>query len=261
MFGKILVCTHLGLSLILATWALVIFTNRVDWTSAKGKEGKPDGLVKTRMEEYDKAAKEGSRPADQRWRTAREQLESHEDERPRDRAWYVLQLKFLDTGATKDNPVRQVDRGPNGPIVLAKPAGGGDRLQMGAIRDDKDRPVNGPDGKPLVLRAQVFYNEAFDASLQEELDLLTKRRQAGERDTVATRRLIGDKDKGLIGLHDRLRHEKVKQERLRDEYSEVRPLWLNTMVEYQNLAELQLRLDKRRAELKNLKTRGDREGP
>jgi len=71
MFGKILIVLHLGLSLTFATWALVLFTSRIDWTDKKGTGTQSDGELSVRMADYDRLAKSSARPADARFREAR----------------------------------------------------------------------------------------------------------------------------------------------------------------------------------------------
>ena len=66
---------------------------------------------------------------------------------------------------------------------------------------------------------------------------LARRKLASDRDLKATNLLKGPK-----GLHARLFFEVDKQELLKNEYDEVRPMWLNTMVELRNLQQLQERL-------------------
>jgi len=246
MFGKILVVLHVGLSLILATWALVLFTNRMDWPER----------APVKKKEYDGVATTGVRPADARFRAHRTQLESHEGWRPSERPWYELQLAFLGNGATEANPVRQVDRGPDGnPIVLPNPAAGADLVQMGAPKDNAGQPVKGRDGQPMVLKSREFYNKEFDATFAQKILAFDRRQKAGKLDSEATAKLNGPR-----GLYARLQFETVKQDRLKDEYNEIRPLWLNTMVEYRNLEDLRLRLAVRLKELESLKSKGDKEG-
>src|SRR5262249_33733172 len=155
------------------------------------------------------------------------------------------QLAFLDNGATDANPVRQIDRDPNGnPILIPNPPAGGDLLQMGVPKDNTGQPIKGRDGNPLVLRSRDGYYKEYDSLVQAETLQFIKRNAEAARDKDFTDRLKGPK-----GLHARLQYEAVKLERLKDEYSEIRPLWLNTKVEYQNLEDLRRRLNVRFDEL------------
>src|SRR5256885_1867748 len=109
MLGKILVLLHLGLSLLFATWALVIYTSRPDWTArvSEGKGSQPDGEL---VADYKKLAAGAVRPADARFRDARDKLLKEEAGRPSERAWYTQQLEFLTSVAKEDNPARQIER-------------------------------------------------------------------------------------------------------------------------------------------------------
>jgi hypothetical protein len=256
MFGKILVCIHLAMSLLLATWALTLYTNRIDWTDRAAKGAEPEGLFLTKKKEYEALSKSGFWPADERYRTNRIDLESHEAARPIERPWYAQQIDFLNSGADEKNPVRQVDRdGSGNPLLVPNPAPGAELLQMGIPKDEKGNPVKGRDGGQLVLKSFDYYNKEYDTTLAQETLALRRRQGASARDLAATNKLKGPK-----GLHARLFFEVAKQELLKDEYNEVRPMWLNTMVELRNLDELRLRLVQRIDELEKLKSKGDRLG-
>lgn len=256
MFGKTLVLLHLGLSLIFATWALVLYTTRTDWTATKGKDGRPDGELVARMADYDKLARGAVRPADSRFREAREKIVKEETGRPVERAWFTLQLEFLASRATEANPARQIERDKDGNItVIPNAPAGADLIKMGPPQDKDGNPMKDRDGKPLVLRSLDYYNKEYNSLMTQETEAMKRRNLAATRDLDATNAL-----KGPRGLHAKIRFESVKQERMKDENAEVRPLWLNTMVEYQNLQALGVRLQERLDELLKLKSRGDKLG-
>jgi hypothetical protein len=257
MFGKILVLTHFGLSLCFATWALVLWANRVDWSSEKGKAGKPDGELVARIAEYDRVARPGVRVADARWRAARKVVQDNEAWLPYEQAWYERELNFLRSGTvTKDTSIRQIDRGPDGNvIILPNPAVGGALLQIGPIRDPAGQPFKGRKGEPLDLNSLDYYDKEYPATITQMTVILRKLQDEAKRDRDATKEMIGPK-----GLQARLEFEKLKQARIKDEHDEVRPLWLNTAVELKNLEELRLRLQVRLKELENQISKGDKEG-
>jgi hypothetical protein len=256
MFGKILVFLHLALSLCFATWAMVLYTNRVNWTNKPAQGIPAEGELTPRMAEYDRLTKSGIRPVDTRWREARAQLGNNETSRPRERPWYNQQLDFLQDGAAENSPVRQIDRGPDGnPIVVVNPAPGGDLLQMGPLKDPAGQPFNNRDGQPLALKSMVWYDKEYSSTIAQIVAAIKRLQDASERDTVATNKLKGPK-----GLHAKLEFEKVKQERVLDEYNEVRPLWLNTAVELKNLEDLRLRLEVRLKELQAVASKLEKEG-
>ena len=246
MFGKILVSTHVGLSLIFATWAMVLYVTRVNYSNTPGKGATPDGELVARVAEYERLTKNDVRPLDTRWRDGRRQLEAHELYRTVERPWYDSQLEFLRTGAKEDNPVRQLERDAAGnPVVVENPRAGADLLKMGPPRDKEGKPLLNRAGQPLALKSLELYNREYDATQGEitvELKLLQK---AAERDLRATELLKGPK-----GLHARISFERTKQERVKEEFEEVRPLMLKTAVELQNLRQLALRLQLRLGELR-----------
>jgi len=253
MFGKILVFTHLGLSLILATWAMALYTTRVDWTDKKGTGNKPDGLMVERINEYNRLDKTVRRPVELKWQSAQELLVAHEGWRPIERDWYEKQLKFLHNGAvTEANPIRQVDRDANGtPVVVIDVKPGGDLLQMGPLKDKDGNPIKNRADQPLVLKSLDGYNKEYEATSAQLVEQLKRWQSAVDRDEKATRELKGVKPPR--GLHAQIDLERVKQDRVRDEYEEVRPLMLKTAVELQNLEQLRQRLETRLRELRRSK--------
>ncbi len=282
MFGKILVFVHLGLSLTFATWAMTIYLSRGDDWKVTAKDpvdgvsqdeirrlagGKTDenynATLKAyklpgRMVEYDTSLRGGVRPAEGRLRDARARLEKEEKGRPAEKEWYEKQLTILREGKFKEKeyPIKQIDRDKDGqPIVIVNPPPGGDLLQMGPIKDEKGQPMKGPDGNPVVLQSLDFYSQEYGNLIAQENRELLRRKTAAARDIEATKKLTGPR-----GLQNLIRFEAEKLERVQDEYNEVRPLWLNTVVELQNLTNLQTRLQDRLKQLESLKSKGDREG-
>jgi hypothetical protein len=233
-FGKILVFLHTGLSLCFASWALALYTNRVDWTARKGKDGKPDGELVTRTSTFDQICKTGLRPADARWRTARFHVNGSEAWRPLEQAWYEQQLEFLRTGATEDNPARQVDHGPRGgdaPTAVLRP--GGDLVKMADLPDK--------------VGSLAFYAREKEAALLKTAELKNEIETAANEDKVATNMLHGPK-----GLHQRIEDEYVKRELIKAGRKDMRPVRLNTQIEYNNLKELRDRLEDRLTELQGV---------
>jgi hypothetical protein len=254
MFGKTLVFMHLGLSITFATWALVLYTNRINWTD------KNEGELVARMSDYNRLAKYAVRPADERFREARKKVQKEEDGQPRERAWYKVQEEFLTSGNTDANPIQQIDRDAGGaPIVLDNPPALGPFLQMGPLKDKDGQPAKNRDGQPLVLKSLDFYNREYNTLLTQESDYLKRRKDAAQKELDFTNELK-DTD-GVRGLQSKILLEVSKRERVEDEYAEIRPLILNTLVENQNLEDLRHRLEQRKSELEKVKNRGDRQGP
>jgi len=258
-FGKILVFVHTGLSLCLAAWAVALFTNRVDWTDRKAAADKPAGLLAQRRAEYERTATNALRPADLRFRTNRQLLAYHEAWRPAEKAWFAQELEHLRTGEVSKKPIRQVVRGPNGfpigPENLTPP----DLVQMQAQllykerTDPKDpkspfvepgKPRKDRTGKDLVLNTFSYYQTETAGVLKEKDKEARRIKEAADKDKEYTDALKGvPPDKK--GLHAELRDEYVKRAMIEAEYDELRPQWLNTKVELQNLEELRERLNER----------------
>jgi len=246
MFGKILVSTHVGLSLIFATWAMALYVTRVEYANTPGKGTSPDGELVARMAEYERLTKNDIRPLDTRWRVARKELLDHEVLRLNERPWYDSELRFLEIGAKEDNPVRQLVRDAAGnPKIVENARGKGDVLEMGPLRDKEGKPMLNRAGQPLVLKSQEFYNREYDATTAEITVEYKRLQTAAKRELDETNRLKGPK-----GLHARIHFERAKQELVKDEFEEVRPLMLKTAVELQNLQQLRLRLMDRLRELR-----------
>jgi hypothetical protein len=206
-----------------------------------------------RINEYNRLEKTVRRPADLKWRTSRDLLVAHEAWRPFERAWYDKELKFLRDGTvTADIPIRQVDREANGtPTLVANPKPGGDLLVMGPLKDKDGNPIKNRDGQPLVLKSLDAYNKEYEATTAQLIGQLKLWQSAVIRDEKATELLKGVKPRR--GLHAQVDFERVKHDRIKDEYEEVRPLMLKTAVELQNLEQLRQRLESRLRELRRSK--------
>src|SRR5262245_15766677 len=270
MFGKILVGLHLALSLTFATWSMVLYTNRVNWTDQKGKKGEADGLLAEQKAEYDQLVATGLRPADARWKANRQWLLQEEAWRPRERAWYAEQIDILYTGKDSkgaEKPIFQIDRRDGNVIELNNPPAGGALLQMGPVKDKDGRPIRDRDGKDLQLHPLEWYDTEYNRVFAAVTGHMRRLQQASKSDLFSTVTLVGDKDgkfekdygdeyekkyrkridkKGLI---TRIKMEAEKQKRVEEEHDEVRPLWLNTAVELKNLEDLRRRLDERLRQL------------
>src|SRR5262249_9101036 len=61
--GKILVIVNLGLSVVFAAGAAMLYLNRTDLSATKGKDGTPDGALVAPMAEDEELSKTGIHPA------------------------------------------------------------------------------------------------------------------------------------------------------------------------------------------------------
>jgi hypothetical protein len=104
-FGKILVFANLALSLVFATWALALFTQRVDWLDKK-KDANDDrtwGRIAKAKDEIDRwhgpGGKAGPRPlAEGRWQSALAEVRGSEKLRESNQGWYRDKLATLESG-------------------------------------------------------------------------------------------------------------------------------------------------------------------
>src|SRR3954447_20061371 len=97
--GKLLVLVNLVLSTIMCFWAVVLYTNSVDWSNAPAKGDQPAGLLNQRKARITEL--QGVLPgADRSWRVARSELLEREGGRQADRDWYTQELQHVLSGAT-----------------------------------------------------------------------------------------------------------------------------------------------------------------
>src|SRR5262249_43578676 len=95
--AKILVFVNFVLSLIFATWAFGVYSQRIDWGKKPAAVDRQAGELAKRLEEVDRlggGSKEGSRQrADARWIQARDRLQTLEAVRDLNEKWYADQLQ------------------------------------------------------------------------------------------------------------------------------------------------------------------------
>lgn len=180
MIGKILVFANLTLSLIFATWAVSVFTQRVDFSDKKGKDPTDErgwgrvAKLKEELTSWNGDGKQGRRPwAETRWLSSLGQLRAAEKLRLDNQAWYADQLAALANGndakgAAVPNPVKRVAY-----------LGGVLELEKGL---PKLMTVNDKGGQPLKPRTGLIQQQAdLDTQIkkiQEEIAGL--RKQADE---------------------------------------------------------------------------------
>jgi hypothetical protein len=218
-FGKVLILVNLAASLLMATFAVGVFTNsdgKAIQAQAKAKVDQVTELWKS------------VRPAEKVWSDARDYLLAQEKARAADRVWYQQELRHLREGARAGDPARAIVFDPRNPPG---------RPRMVAAKDR--------DGKELLsLRA---YDEEEKNTL-EELDRLTAGyKKAIEATTMATERFLGPK-----GLHARIKAEKEKREEVVKEMGLVRPQLVNTVVDSELVLKRQRELVARIKELEGV---------
>src|SRR5258707_6340625 len=95
-FGKILICVNLVFSVLLAAWALGVYTNRVDWANQKASAEQPTE-IKKRQARVDEAQKARAW-AEPRLRDNYNFLLATENQRRTNAVWYDQQIQSLRNG-------------------------------------------------------------------------------------------------------------------------------------------------------------------
>jgi len=236
LLGKILVFVNLGLSFLMAGWALSVYVNRVDFSNTPAKEGQPPGEMlgrKARVEELSKAL---GAPLTA-WRVGRASVLYQEGRRGPDRLWYADQLEHL-RSADAEAPIRTATIESGLPVL--------DATGRPKLSDVKD-----PFGKPL--RSLAAYNQAEEMSRQEIDSVLGDYKKQIEEDKRLTQLMLGPK-----GLQQRLADEKAKREGVVEEQQVTRPLLINTVVESGLILKRRKQLEARIEELKKVGVAADR---
>src|SRR4051794_10046264 len=151
LLGKILVFVNLGLSFLMAGWALSVYVNRVDFSNTPAKENQPAGEMlgrKARVEELSRAL---GAPLTA-WREGRASVLYQEGRRGPDRLWYADQLEHLRSGDADALAIRAATI-ENGLPVL-------DATGRPQLSDVKDQFGN-------KLRSLAAYNQAEEMGRQE----------------------------------------------------------------------------------------------
>jgi hypothetical protein len=240
LIGKVLVILNLILGMLMATWALGLYTQRLDWHSKGGGPDKPAGEIAKRQERENQLWRAVT-AAETRWLMAAREAWRPQQERVALEKWYDAQLKTLDAGQA---PVKVTVRKDGQIVVVTDKASG---LRMPYLEEGKDRA-----GQPL--QSLEFYKreiEATQKSTQAELEKLTK---AEKEDADLTLKLGGDIESGgkTKGMRQRLHEETIKQERIEAEVKILSPLLVNSEVEGELLQKRHEQLLRRVSELQAL---------
>jgi hypothetical protein len=250
--GKVLVFVNLAFSLIMASWAGALYANRLDWSDTAPKPDQPPGELYKRDQRFQELSK-GFEDREGKFTLARSKLRSLEegltpakeepdkslalrlDGRSAERLWYARELQQLHLLATPpNNPARaavftgSVPRTPPGPNGWGRPV---------------MAPFQTKDGKPVFSLAH--YDGQESKLLPELAGLYAQLREKIDEDAAEAQKLEGPK-----GLQNRLTDEKLKRDAVLDELKLLKPLYVNTVVETQNLIERRRQLEERITELK-----------
>lgn len=238
--GKLVVLLNTILSLLLGTWAMALYFNRIDWSNNPAKEGNPAGELVRRTNAIEEgwkaiAAAEPGRNSAQKKLLALEKgppaVDSHG--REANRLWYQAELQHLQTGATPENPAR--------------------KIQL----DDKQRPVldDNLTPRPKMVKAQDLAKKdllSLEAYNKQEKDFLValeneqKRIMAAiQQDTELSKLLIGP-----LGLHQLVVDEREKLEGIQKQLELANRPLTNSLIEKQMLVSRYRQLEARLMELK-----------
>jgi hypothetical protein len=221
VLGKLLVLVNVFISVFLATWAFGVWTNRIDWSNAKGGPDKVAGEF-ARRDALLTTLYAAVPPAEAAWQAERSELFDQEHRRAEDRAWYQAQLDHLRGKATAADPART--------LVYADQDDEQRGLKKGQLALDPKT------GRPLLVAAKdragnpLVSLAAYDAAEQSVLATIegvqAKYEEQIKQATALTESLIGPK-----GLQQRLADEKKKRADVVAEEKLVRPLLINSVVE------------------------------
>lgn len=247
LLGKALVFFNLAFALLLAGWAFSMYANGIDWTDHK--EGNvPTGeyaVHEARLDEMWKAVP----LAQARWRQEQGTLEKAEKALDADRVWYDKEMTHVFAGPTvKANPAN-----PVGEVSIAAKDDPKTGVKKGQVAlDDKGFPLLVPlrdrAGNPLESLAE--YNDKDDKVLKDLKDVMDKHEKQIAEANRLTDLIIGDKAKGVRGLHQRIQDEKAKDAGVLDEQELIKPQLINTVVESELILKRRNQLEKRVDELK-----------
>jgi hypothetical protein len=229
--GKILVFLNVAISGLLLAWAVNLYTHRIDWTDKAASGDKPAGELVARKGRVDDMQKNALPAALVGWNNARAELQPLEARRSADRAFYQAVMTHLATAATADNASREL-KFVNGRVVLDKNG------LPDVSTEAKDRRGNKLLSYNYYLREQDKAYDALNKVLDDYKALI-------EKDSQLTDLMLGPQ-----GLQQQMVEERDKRNDLIKEEDAVRPLLLNSAVEYELLGKRQKQLEGRVTELR-----------
>jgi hypothetical protein len=210
--GKILVFATLIIALGLCFWSFGLYSGRIDWSNNQAKGTQPAGELTKRIAAL-RQADTSLQTAETRQREAAAELRKFELRVPRDDQFYKQHLALLQSGINNENP----------PVVV--------EVKNGVVQFRADGLVNMIPADPPFVSLDVMAKER----IQTQADLLasvSEYQKLVDEDTKLTDSIIGDK-----GLRQQLfNEEEIKQARIKQEIEDLKPLYINVMVELQLLA-------------------------
>jgi len=262
--AKILIFITVALSIMMAAWALGVYTNHIDWSANKATGDRSAGELAKRIDritllrsvlsgtaanddktkadavnavkdyrgstENKPRTEETAGGAENHWRTAWAVLYRNEYYRADYQNWYAQELKKLETGNDKVMTVVYNE----GTLVLDKNG----RPQLQEYLDANKKPLYPLDN---LRRALADEQKKLDAALVKVGTLI-------KEETALTEELAGKEGNG--GMRGQLAREQVKGQKVNQEREDLKPLLINTAVESQLLIKRKEQLEQRVNELK-----------
>jgi hypothetical protein len=256
--GKLLVFFNLALSVVLASFALGVYSQRLEWgltatvrgESVKGEAGKRQALY-TQL-------KDGRSRAEARWQRASQSLPIAERNRRLYELWYAQQLKVVETGLDAAGkpvaaPVKALvyDKGR-----LKRREDWLDRVGYAALQDLRDSF-----GQPLKsLESYVGRYERNNKIRPGEIDLVQQRigeemakvKQLLAEEAKLTVRIsqeAGEKDKPGKGLRALLAEARAEEQPAREEQESLTQVLRIYGLEEETIRQRQAALEARLQEL------------
>jgi hypothetical protein len=230
-WGKVLVFVALVLALGAAAWSFGLYSGRIDWSNKPAKGSEPAGELSKRLAKL-KEVDNALTTAETRERFAATSLREREQRRPRDLNFFAQQYAHIENGINAQSSLNVVAF-KGGEMVLTP-----DGLPtMVAFKDAKGQPIQ---HSLTALDSQLKDMQTkLLASIAEYQKLV-------EQDEKLTSQMIGEK-----GLRPQLyEEEKVKQARIKQEIEDLKPLYINVLVESQLLKKRHAALEARLEEMK-----------
>ena len=251
--GKTFVLINFALSFVFLGWALLIFTNQVDW-GWKDPRKDLDLRVPSEIDKRTAALKEALRTRDRLLADLKTHRDLYDLYNPRlylNHLWYNGELKRLQS-EPGEIEVLEVKMEKNALATL-------DPKELGRPVLENKVTYTDPMKKAVeVTKSYDTYYAEWQA-LQVEVDKVTvninKLVEDQRKLTVLLNGKKDDTDKDKVlepGLYNLLEAEGATQQRLKAETTYLRPLWVRELVDAQLLVERRRLLQARLAELRVL---------
>jgi hypothetical protein len=235
-WGKVLVFVNLVIALGMAAWSFGLYTGRIDWSSKPAKGTEPPGELakrQARLREIDNPDNGSLTIAERRQRAAAIELRTLEQRRPRDAAFFAKELADVQSNVSAQNPLKVVqfkagaiDVNPDGVVIMV--------------------PFQDRNGQPITRSLNDLDNELKQAQT-DLLASITEYQKLVDQDVKLTER--------LVTLRQQLFAEvDVKQARVKQEIEDLKPIYINVLVESELLRKRQKALEARIVELKGQRT-------